>query len=475
MERRSLLRPLAFVVLVFGAVWCAMIVRWRMVNRVPNGTDVVLYLVALPLGLLLGFVLLRKIIDATKKRRQKTTQADVADADAAEPVVPEDPSLVWQLPIFAVGALFAGGDTPAALIDAARANQRAELHPTLRDGQGLSIFAVAVDDVDTTVVDDSLPDAAQGWSESRKRVLALAQTLATRMLDEHFDALLGAAPSTDVSPARAKPRPVLQLEWLLPAHWSETDRETAQTWLAAQLAEQGWSAPSLQVTASGIGTGAAALKRLDDFNHAFNDGTPRLPHLLLASDSHIDEATVIEWDAAHRLHGAHHPEGLVPGEGASALLLATRHPAGETGLARLHRVLAAQRVQPVDKPGRLQADTFSELVGQALQRAQLESDAPACLVSDTDMRASRSAEVMHLVEQVLPESDPVEALLPLGHANGECGAALALATVAVAAQLAADTGQPGLILSHHDASLRAVAVVTPPTAASTASTTPTLA
>lgn len=475
MERRSLLRPLAFVVLVFGVIWCTMIVRWRMANRVPNGTDVALYLVALPLGLLLGFVLLRKVIDATKKRRQKAAQADVADADAAEPVTPEDPSLAWQLPIFATDVLFAGGDTPAALIDAARASQRAELHPTLRDGQGLPVFAVAVDDVDTAVIDDSLPDAAQGWSESRKRALVLAQTLATRVLDEHFDALRAADPSADMPPGRAKPRPLLQLEWLLPVHWSDADRDTAQAWLTSQLAAQGWSAPSLQVTVSGIGSGAAALKRLDDLNRAFHGDAPRLPHLLLASDSHIDEASIAEWDAAHRLHGASRPEGQVPGEGACALLLAAKHPAGEAELARLHRLLAAQRAQPVDKPGRLQADTFNELIGQALERAKLEADAPAHLVSDTDMRASRSAEAMHLVEQALPERDPVETLLPLGIANGECGAALALATVAVAAQLAVDTQQPGLILSHHDASLRAVAVVTPPAPATSTSTTPTLA
>jgi len=177
-------------------------------------------------------------------------------------------------------------------------------------------------------------------------------------------------------------------------------------------------------------------------------------------------------DVAHRLYTATRPEGLVSGEGVSALLLAARHPAGDAGLARLHHLLAAQRAPSVDKSGRLQADTFNELAGQAPERAKLEPDAPAHLASDADMHASHAAEAMHLVERALPERDPVEALLPLGVANGERGAALA--TVAVATQLAADTQQPGLILSHHDASLRAVAVVTPPAPASN-STTPTLA
>jgi hypothetical protein len=473
MERRSLLRPLALAVLVFGAVWCAMILRWRMVNRVPNDVDVVLYLVALPLVLLLGFALLRRGIDAARRRKRKAA-APEAGADDAAAAAPEDPSLAWHVPILAADALLAGGDSPAALAETARAGQRAGLHPTLRDGRGLPVFAVAVEGLDPEVLDETLPDAAQAWNDARKRALALAQTLATRLLEEHFEIL--AAASAPADPPRGRtPAPVLRLEWLLPAHWSDTERRIAQAWLAARLAAQGWTTPQLEVEARAAANGAAALKRLDDLNRAFHGDAPPLPHLLLASDSHIDEATVSEWDAAHRLHGARRPEGQVPGEGAGAVLLAAVAPANVPELARLHRLFAAQRAQPVDKPGRLQADTLHELAGQALAQAKLEADAPAHLVSDTDMRASRSAEALHLVGQAWPERDPADALLPLGMANGECGAALALAAVAVAARLAADTQQPGLVLSHHDASLRAVAVVAPPPADAPAGSTPSLA
>jgi len=473
MERRSLLRPLALAVLVFGAVWCAMILRWRMVNRVPNDVDVVLYLVALPLALLLGFALLRRGIDAAKRRKRKAA-APEAGADDATAAAPEDPSLAWHVPILAADALLAGGDSPAALAETARAGRRASLHPTLRDGRGLPVFAVAVEDLDPEALDETLPEAAQAWTDARKRTLALAQTLATRLLEEHFEIL--AAANAPADPPRGRtPPPVLRLEWLLPAHWSDAERRIAQEWLASRLAAQDWTAPQLQVEARAATNGAAALKRLDDLNRAFHGDAPPLPHLLLSSDSHIDEASVAEWDAAHRLHGARQPEGQVPGEGAGAVLLAAVAPANVPELARLHRLFAAQRAQPVDKPGRLQADTLHELVGQALAQAKLEADAPAHLVSDTDMRASRSAEALHLVGQALPERDPADTLLPLGMANGECGAALALAAVAVAARLAADTQQPGLVLSHHDASLRAVAVVAPPPADAPASSTPSLA
>lgn len=475
MERRSLLRPLAFITLTFGVVWCAAILRWRALNRVPNMADVAVYLLALPLGLLLGFVVLRRLIDGAKKRGQKAA-TEAGDAGPTEPVKAEDPSLAWQLSILAADVLFAGGDAPAALADTARAGQRAGLHPSLRDNRGLPVFAVTVDGIDTAAIEESLPETAHAWGESHKRTLALAQTLAIRVLDEHFESLQAASLPAAAPPARAVAKPVMQLEWLLPERWSDADREIAQGWLVSQLADRGWTAPTLQVTTRGVPAGAAVLKRLDDLNRAFHGDHPPLPHLLLASDSFVDESTIADWDAARRLHSGSHPEGRVPGEGASVLLLGVADPTGELELARLHRVLAAQRRQPVDKPGRLQADTCSELVGQALERARVNPVAPAYVVSDTDMRASRSAEAMSLVERVLPECELGDTLLPLGVANGECGAALALATVAVAAHLAASTRQPGLILSHHDASLRVVAVVVPPLpATATSSTTPSLA
>lgn len=467
MERRSLLRPLAFAALVFGAVWCAMILRWRASNRVPNGVDVGLYLVALPLGLLLGFVLLRKGIDAAKRRRETAATAP-DDADAPAPTAPHDPSLAWRLPILAADALLAAGDSPAALAAAASAAQRPALHPQLRDSQGLPVFAAEVADVDTDALDASLPDEAQDWDPSRLRTLALAGTLAERMLEEHFEPLRAA------TTARA-PTPALTLEWLLPARWNDAERQTAQAWLAGRLAAQGWAAPQLALDVRAIDEGAAALRRLDELNCAFNgDATPG-PRLLLASDSNLDEATLRAWEAARRLHGARRPEGQVPGEGAAALLLAAPSPRPETAQAHLHRLRVARRERPVDAPQRLQADTLRELLGHALAQAGLEAGAAAPLVGDTDLRGSRTAEAMHLAEQALPEHDPAEALLPLGVANGECGAALALALVAVAAQLAAETQQPAAILSHHDASLRAVAVVTPPTANAPGTTTPSLA
>lgn len=466
MERRSVLRPLAFVACLFAAIWALVIVRWQIANRVPNGIDIALYLVALPLGLLLGFVLLRKGFDAIKQRGQAAAAPVV---EAAAVAAPADPALAWQLPLLAAGVQLAAGDDVAALCEAAKAQQRVALHPALKDALGLPIFAAEVATVDVDAVQGSLPDAAQGWDAARLRTLALAETLAVRMLAEHFPA---------PEPAARTPRTVLTLEWLLPATWADADRQLAQAWLAARLQAQSpdWAAPALALEVHPIADGAAALQRLDELNRAFNRATPPPNRLLLASDSSLPAAALSDAPQAP-LYGAQQPEGRIPGEGAAALLLGAAAAPQAKALAQLHRVLVARRDHPVDTPQRLQSDTLLALLRQVRERAGLADDAPALLVGDTDMRGSRTTEAMHFAEHALPELPPAETLLPLGRANGDSGAALALALVAVAAQQAADSGQPALVFSHHDASLRAVALVTPPpaTALAAGNTTPSLA
>ena len=476
MERRKLLSRLGIAVLVFAAIWTAVILRWRMTNRVPNGVDVGLYLIALPLGLLLLAWLGFKIAGRIKKRKQAREAGAAAGAGDDPTTATNDPSLTWQLPLIAVDALLPAGATLDTVIDAAREGIRAELHASLRDASQRPAFAAEVDGVDIDALDDTLPETAKGWPEARKRALALGEMLATQMLDEHFDTLRP-TPDPKAPMTRAKP-PVAQLEWLLPSAWSDADRDLAADWLRQRLAEQGWDAPELRVQAGVAEAGAPVLKRLDDLNRAFHENTLALPHLLLASDSHLDAATVAEWDAAHRLHGAANAEGRVPGEGAAALLVAPSTHAAEPLPVRLGRLYAARRAKAVEQPQRLQADTLEELAGKVTAPLAGGSDddnggdsGELTLVADTDMRASRTAEALHFTETLLPEQDPEQSLLGIGTANGCAGAALTLAVVAAAVHAGSTDGQPCLVFSHQDPALRAAMLVAPPPAATADSTT----
>lgn len=491
MKGRALLLGFGTLVGVFGAVWLAVILDWRATNRVPNGLDIGLWLLALPLVIIVGLVAVRAMIRRTKQRKAASKSTAAVPATVSAPSAsPNDPALAWQVPVLAVALKLPAGDSPAVVLDATRAGKRADLHPRLKDAEGLPVFATEVGGLDTTMVDDSLPDGASGWSDGRKRTLALAQELASRMLDEHFDALRDVA-QHGKSPRDRTPTPVLQLDWWLPERWSDADRETTRQWLADRLHAQGWSAPALTVNVAAVSNGPACLKRIDDRICALHGAPPHLPHLLLATDSYIDAATIAEWDAAHRLHSGTRPEGRVPGEGASAILLGVpgapvKNVATETttaieatatsattpsapsyppAIAHLHRLVAAQRARPVDHSPRLDSATLVELFQQATTRAGLAPDAITYLAGDTGARSSRTAEALNFAGQALPDAEPADALFPLGIPNGDAGAALALGAVAVAAHLTSESQHAGLVFSNHDAVLRAALLVSPPAAA----------
>jgi hypothetical protein len=465
MARHSLLRSFALAVLLFGAVWVAVIAYWRMNNHVPSGADAALYLIALPLILLGTFVLIRLGIKAGKRGGQETDEgAAHPDSDADQESAPS----AHTLSVLAVHALFASGGSPAELAEATKDVPPPTPHPVLRDSQGMPIFAAEIEGIDTEAVDTSLPDTAQGWNPSYKRTLWLTETLALRLLEAHFEALRDASPSSQAQ------TPLLQVEWLPPMRWNNAERKVAHDWLADRLAAHGWASPQLQLETRSCEANACIWQRLNELNHACNTNLTAPPHLLMASDSFLDETLCTSWETQNRLYNARCPEGVLPGEGAAAVMLAAPGTHGLTELARLSEVFVAERGQAVDMPQRLQADTLRDLIKQTLTAYGLDDDAPARLVSDTDLRASRNGEALYLAEQVLPERDPIDALLALGVGNGECGTSLALALVAVAAHLTGDSQQPHMVVSHADTLMRAVCAVIP-AAAETATPSPSLA
>lgn len=462
MARRSIWRALGLITLVFGVIWLVMILRWRSENRVPNGVDIGLCLVALPVALLLGYVAVRFGIDAAKRRRARKANAAAGTEAMAASEPADDPSVRWNLPVLAGELLFAAGETPQALSDAARAGQRAELHQKFRDTHGLPVFAAEVDEVDADAI-EALSDQLRDFNTLRQRNLWLAETVTMRLMEQHA-ALLEKPKAADTSPDDQPERPYtpLDLEWLLPSSWNEADRNLAGDWLARRLADQGWDSARIRIQCRAVNSGAHALARLDEINLQFHRGTTKC-RLLLASDSSIDDGEIQTWDSAGRLHKAGRPEGRVPGEGACALLLgAAPNPDGNPP-PQLHRMALAQRAQSVDTPGRLNANTLQELLQQSLSRCGKAITAEQLVygIADTDVRPSRMAESLQLLDHALTESDPIAVLQPLGMANGDAGAATALALVAVAAALTRDQQQPGLIFSVHDGLARVVALVSP--------------
>lgn len=455
--KQKLLASLGLVLLIFVVVWVAVVVRWRMTGSNPDTMEMVLYLGALPLGLVLTFAGIYKLADSLQKRKQQK-QSDTELADQPVEQDEADPTLDWQLSLLAADTVLAAGNSSAALIKAAQKQQRPTLHDSLKNSSAAPVMACAVKDVDLSLIDETLPQALRDWGEGRRRALALAERLATRLLDAHFEALASAAGAGAPSPDTV---PVLLLDWWLPSDWQPEDVQQAAIWMQTRLAEQGWAAPAVQLRASALQDELDVLRQLDEMTLAYHQAKLHLPVLLLVSDSQIDPELVAVWSDAGQLHDAGNAEGRVPGEGAAALLVAPADHAGELLPVKLGRLFVGSRAKPVDAPQKLQADTLKQLADMAKAHAAWDGDGEWTLVSDTDVRASRAVESLIFAEGLLPEQDAATALLPVGIANGAVAAPLSLATVAVAVHVSAEAGMPSLIFSHQHASLRAVMLVIP--------------
>lgn len=457
MARRSLLRSMLWIALIFGAAWASVLLYWHASYRIPSGMDVALYLVALPLGLVAGYGGLRYGIDAVKRRGQKHPDEAATAAQETATAGPSEQAVAHELQVLASAVWFPAGETVQDLVNAARGNRRVGLHPSLRDARNLPVRAAGIDGIDLESIDEVALDEAQ------KRAVQLAQTLAAKLLEEHGEA------SPPPRQAGGTP-PAVQVEWLLPARWTEAERQAAATWLDGRLAALGWRPPQVSTRFRAMEDGAQALQRLDEIGQLLHHADAPARYLLVASDSYLDDRALAALEHARDLHGPERPDGRVPGEGGCALLLA-RPPSGDA--ASLQRFASGRRPKPAATGGRLDTDTLHALATQALGDGTTTAVEIGHVVSDADQRPSRVAETLAAIERVLPDAS-AEQRLSLGIANGDSGPALALAAVAVAAALALESRQASLVVSVQSPVERAVALVVPPPAA-VPSPTPVLA
>ena len=251
--------------------------------------------------------------------------------------------------------------------------------------------------------------------------------------------------------------------------------EHALSWLAARAASLPAFEPRahrllLRPAVSGVALLADAQQQLADWQGAGRDGLL----LLLAADTLVDEAALLQPSRLGLVINGRRIKGLSLGEAGVALLLGTRgllQRAAAADIAagvRLLPPLAARtRDQSADAPGRAGTDTAQAVLEQAL-RASAQAAPPAeatalvaHLVSDADLRPSRSTELYGAVLEHAQHLDAAEDLSVLGVALGDCGIAAAPLALATAAGACARTRRPAAWLSLIDARARGAGVVLP--------------
>lgn len=439
------LRRGALATLIFAACWIGAIWYWRATNRMPATGDVALYFVALPLALVFVVWLARRLPALLSSAAAATPAAAATDAPA--PLAPE------QAPALAI-------------LDAAlrlpHAQSCDELAAVLADGSARPAL-------DATLVDDDGYPVMTARAEAQPDLAFQAECLAwfgQQGLHEiepnaaQWRALgMASAVVADVAgPAAAihddGAAPMLRLVALLPVAWPPRLQAAAAQWLGHVAAQAGWPAKLIQTEAAPPAPLPALLQRLAGAD------VPCVA-LVVACDSHLAQADVDDWSNAGTLFTARHPQGLIPGEGAAALLLADLASAARAPHTLLHAPASARLDLSADTARRLDPAALCNLASQAIARAGVAADSVALVIADSSQRVSRVLEVAAVLGAALPALDAGDDVLHVGAASGACGTVPLLAALALAHQQAQERAAPVLCLGNVDPFDRCAAVVGP--------------
>lgn len=512
---RLLFKGLGLFVLIACLVWLGVLWHWQSSRHDMSTEDIVLYLGVLPLGLF-GFVLLARWAWRSAAARADDRAAQARSATGAAAPAPEAPVLVDSArqatcQVLAAALSCAAASSARELLQAAQAGKpRPGLDRSLRRADGLPAITARVAAADEADITDALvaaltrlrlrrPEfAGREPGERLQRALGLLGPVLAEALSAlaPWAAQLGgraaepaeteagpggtatadtrsqvAAHATRRAPARPEP-PVVRVLVAWPEGADEFERELARQWLTDTLrglsdgtvAEERW-----RVHAQAVGSGPELLLEADRLlQEQHRQGRADLL-LVAACHSDLDSHTVLRLDDAQALFGTVAPRGRVPGEGAAALVLAAANwpadPMSDRPPTHLHRPAIGQRSKSIDAPGRTSSDVAVQLLQRALAAARLEAAEVPALATDADQHTPRGPELFGATLAELPHLDAAEDLRLAGPLCGHLGPCGALASVAMAVQHAADTGQPCLALSVGDPVWRAAAVARPDSSA----------
>lgn len=448
--------------ITFAIVWALVLGWWQTNDFTPSTSDLLLYLGAIPLLLVVGYWLLSGFIEHIRKpliADESATPSLPVDDDPLGPARRVSEAAARQFTLMLADACLetAVGQSEEDVLAAMQAGKRPEPSAALLDADGFPVFSAEIADLQPEALAERLAEAsgmsALVHSPSRLRTLALLDRVATR-LEASMDAWSeGKADKT-----------FLRLVWILPAEWGHNDLSIVRAWLQENYWHSFSSLPakvSLHVSQSGV----EVLQRLDEeILLANRSSIDNELIVVIGAVSNIDQQTIDQWSSSGKLFGPHHQDGEIPGEGAAGLLLVKRKLLESQPLARaveISRVAVGKRDKRLDAGGRINGklieNLFSDVLGTfGLSHAEIRS-----VALDADHRSRHLAEAMEGGGEALAHLDPIEDFLPSGAVTGSINPIGPLIMLACArARVLADEGA-ALCLSNHAPLERATLLVKP--------------
>lgn len=463
-------------------IWMLVIAWWRTTQSVVQTSDLLLYLVALPLGVI-GTLLL--CVYAGKRRKKRRTPDAIPSSN--ERPEAEFPPPGMTLPILAAWTVTSLAPVADEIVDAlAERRARPLPDPLLTDEQGFPLLSGRVPELDTSSIEaalnrhvdeeqTSLPKDTDSYSAACLRALALLGSMLDQVLDDwplhaiDDQQQTAASQTATLRGSSGLPhqvaRPfVLNVKLLVSASLQAYEHAFAHAYLKDRLAPLKARMHDMRIELVPAHDDATCLALANQFSQASSESDGQAL-LLLACDSTLCPVVTEDWQASGRLFGSRQPNGLMMGEAAFGILCirgsALDH-AMTAPICHLMRMSRARRDTSADAPGKPSSACLAEQIASALGASRVAGDAIGSVVCDADHRNGRTLECIGAMIEQTPRLDAIQNRLAVNEACGHLGAASMAGVISVATLQVAAAGHPVLLFNVSHATDRAAAVLIPP-------------
>ena len=245
----------------FAVCWAGAIAYWRTFDRMPSTVELLLSLLALPVALMLGFWVGRRLLNAG-------ATAPAAASHAAASKAASVPVQASALAMLAASLRSPHGASPEELAQAIAVNKaRADLDPELVDADGFPAMTARCH----YASDGDLQEEIKGWlAENGMADLVFndeqwrALTMATGVVGDLASQAANSLITGDSTP------PLLQLMPILPTEWSIGQHRAAAIWLKHTVSQFGWPPDRISLPAE-LAAGAAEAAPTAIFSRLANE------------------------------------------------------------------------------------------------------------------------------------------------------------------------------------------------------------
>jgi hypothetical protein len=464
-------------------IWMIVIAWWRATQTVVQTSDLLLYLVALPLGAIGVLLLCVYTYERRKNRRAQSAAAPSSD-DHPEAESPP-PSLT--LPILSTWAVTNLAPASDEVVDTLTERRTRPLpDPLLTDEQGFPLLSGRFPELDASPIEAILNRHTRenqendfrdvdSYSTGCLRALTLLGLLLDQVLNDwplrtvddqqqrHASQAATLRGSSGLAYEADRPF-VLDVKLIVSTSLQQHEQAFARAYLKDRLAPLKTHMYDMRIDLVAACDDATGLALADAFSLNPSESAGQAL-LLLACDSTLCPIVTEDWHASGRLFGSRQPNGLMMGEAAFGILCvresALDHALKEP-VCHLTRMSRARREASADAQGKPSSACLAEQIARALDASRVTGEEIGTVVCDADHRNGRTLECIGAMIEQTPRLDALQNRLALNEACGHLGAASMTGVMSVATLQVATAGHPVLLFNVSHATDRAAAVLIPP-------------